>query len=466
MSRSLYAGSRGRGLALLGAGLALATCVGLVAGRWPGVALGAMVAVVFAVVMLRDLVTGIVIFTVASFGAVLSLGGSASASKALGGLLVLAWIAALAKQPPGEARALLRDQRGLAACALALVAWSVLSSAWAQSSSAALLGASRYAQDLVLFPILYTGVRRFTQVRWIAAAFIAGALLAMLYGAATGYTVDGSRLVGALEDPNETATVLVAASILTVALGIGERRSRVRRWMAFAAAGLAMVGVVATASRGGLVALAATAVVGVIIAGRWRRQIVTAAGIGAVLVVGWFVLLAPSSSVSHITSTATPRTTLWTVAGRTIEANPFVGVGNDNFSIDAKNYLVQPGVTTRADQIVTAPHVAHNIYLEVWADTGVVGLALFIAVVLIPLRATWTAVKRLEKAGRRAEEILARALILAIVAMLSAGFFISDEYSKQLFLLLALACGMCGAVRSRLSEGGAALPGGGDPEPT
>jgi O-antigen ligase len=424
-----------------------------------------MVVAVLAVAMLRDLVTAIVIFTVASFGAVLSLGGAASASKALGGLLVLAWLTALAKQPRAEARALLRDHRGFVACAVALVAWSLISSAWAQSSSAALLGASRYAQDLLLFPVLYTGVRRFTHVRWIAAAFIGGALMAMLYGAATGYTVDGSRLVGALGDPNETATVLVAASVLAIALGIGERRSSVRRWIAFAAAVLAMVGVVATASRGGLVALAATAVVGVIIAGRWRRQIVVAAGIGAVLVAGWFLLLAPASSVSHITSTATPRTTLWTVAGRAIEANPFVGVGNDNFSIDAKNYLVQPGVTTRADQIVSTPHVAHNIYLEVWADTGVIGLALFIAVVLIPLRAAWTAVQRLEQAGRRAEEILARALILAIVAVLAAGFFISDEYSKQLFLLLALASGVCGVMRSRASERGPASLGEADQEP-
>jgi hypothetical protein len=85
--------------------------------------------------------------------------------------------------------------------------------------------------------------------------------------------------------------------------------------------------------------------------------------------------------------------------------------------------------------------------------------------VLIPLRAAWTAVQRLEQAGRRAEEILARALILAIVAVLAAGFFISDEYSKQLFLLLALASGVCGVMRSRASERGPASLGEADQEP-
>jgi hypothetical protein len=70
--------------------------------------------------------------------------------------------------------------------------------------------------------------------------------------------------------------------------------------------------------------------------------------------------------------------------------------------------------------------------------------------VLAALRAAWTAVATLE-AGRQDEEILARALIVAIVAILSAGFFISDEYSKQLFLLLALSSAMLGVLRTELS---------------
>jgi O-antigen ligase len=267
--------------------------------------------------------------------------------------------------------------------------------------------------------------------------------------------VDSSRLVGAIGDPNETATVLVVASVLALALGIGETQSRLRRWGAFGAAILAIFGIVATASRGGLVALAATTLVAVVISGRWRRQIAAAAGVGAVLAAGWFLLLAPASSVSHITSDQTPRTTLWTVAGRAIEANPVVGVGNDNFSLAASHYLVRPGVTTRADQIVVVQDVAHSIYLEVWADSGIVGLALFLLLVVAPLRTAWRAVKVLEQAGRRADEILVRALIVAIVAILAAGFFISDEYSKQLFLLLGLACGLGAAVRTQLPKGGA-----------
>jgi O-antigen ligase len=104
-------------------------------------------------------------------------------------------------------------------------------------------------------------------------------------------------------------------------------------------------------------------------------------------------------------------------------------------------------VTTAADQIVTTPKVAHSIYLEIWADLGVVGLLLFAGLVVITLRAGVLAAARFRADGRRAEEILARGVVVAIVAMLAADIFLSDLYSKQLFLLLALAPAMSALAR-------------------
>lgn len=439
-------------LAILGPGLLGALGFGLIAGRWPVAAAAGAAALALALAMLKDLAIGIVVFTVASFATVLSLGGSATGAKGIGFLLVLAWVATIARRPAGEApRGLAREHGRLALFAVGLVAWSVLSVAWAQSPKTALGGASRYAQDLALFPIVYTGVRRFAHVRWIAAAFVAGALLATLYGVMTGPAVDDSRLVGALGDSNIAAASMVAAAVLAFALGVGER-SGARRWAAFGAAALALVGLGATASRGGIVALGVTGVVMIVVAGRWRRQCVLAAAMGSVLVVGWFVLLAPTAARQHISTTQTPRTTLWTMAGRAIEANPIVGLGNDNFTNSAVNYLVAPGATTRADQVLTTPQPAHNIYLEIWADLGIVGLTLFVGVVVAALRAAVSAAAILQAAGRRGDEFLARALIVAIVALLAASFFISDEYSKQLWLLLALAPAMLAVARPRGSS--------------
>lgn len=430
------------------AGLLLAACCGVLAGYSPLIGLGVALAAVVMVVMFRDLVAGLVVFTVASFGEVFSGGHSASGAKAIGFLLLLAWVATLARRPRGEAVALLRDQRWLVVFAGALLAWSVLSAAWAHSPGTALVGASRWAMDLVLFPIVYTAVRDARHVRWVMTAFLIGAILAVIYGVASGNNVDGSRLAGALGDPNETAAVMVAAAVLALALGASEQRSRTRRWIYFATAAGALVGLAATASRGGLVALAVTLVATLLMAGRWRRQAAIAAAVGAMLVVGWFAFLAPASSRSHLSNLQTPRTTLWLVAGRTIEANPVLGVGNDNFALVSRDYLAQPGVTTAAFQIVTDPHLAHNIYLEIWADLGTVGVLLFAGLVITVLRAGVLAAASFREARRRTEEILARSVVIAIVAMLAADIFLSDLYSKQMFLLLALAPAVLAAARA------------------
>jgi O-antigen ligase len=234
-----------------------------------------------------------------------------------------------------------------------------------------------------------------------------------------------------------------------------------RRFAWLGAATLSLLGLVATASRGGLVALAVTAVAAVVVGGRWRRQAIFAATAGAVLVVGWFVFLAPAGSRSHISSDQTPRTTIWMIAGRAIAANPIVGLGNNNFTSSAKNYLIAPGPTTRADQIVTTPEPAHNTFLEIWADLGIVGLALFLAIVGAALRSALAAGAILGKAGRHGDELLAKALVVAIVAMLSAYFFISYQYSKQLWLLLAFALAALPAARAHVAAIGRAEVRGG-----
>lgn len=437
-----------RALAVLGCGLLGAVVFGLVAGRSPVVAVGLATAAAVAAVMFYDLTLAIVLFTAGSFAEAFSIGGGSGGIAARTGLLVLAWVVYLARRPRSERRSLLTDHRGLALLGGVFVAWSVFSVGWAHSQSTALLGASRYAQDVVLFPILYVGVRRFAHVRWVAAGFVAGALAFTALGAAIGSTGGDSRLAGALGDPNDTAAALAAAAVLAFALGAGEQGSRLRRGSAFGAATLALVGLAATASRGGLIALAVTAVVAVVLAGRWRRKAVCAAVVGSALVAVWFTLLAPAGSRAHISSLQTPRTTIWTVATRTIQANPIVGVGDNNFTDTAKDYLLQPGVTTRADQIVTTPEPAHNIYLEIWADLGIVGLVLFLAVVVASLRAALGAAAILGAAGRHRDELMAKAVVVATVAMLTAYFFISYQYSQQLWLLLALGPAMLGAVRA------------------
>ena len=100
--------------------------------------------------------------------------------------------------------------------------------------------------------------------------------------------------------------------------------------------------------------------------------------------------------------------------------------------------MLRPGAISRIQYLVDVPHLVHNTYLQLLAETGVVGLALYLLVVIGSLRATSSAVKRFEARGRPELADLARAVLMGAVAMLVALFFISDGDDIRLWVLLAM----------------------------
>jgi O-antigen ligase len=79
----------------------------------------------------------------------------------------------------------------------------------------------------------------------------------------------------------------------------------------------------------------------------------------------------------------------------------------------------------------------HNAYLEALTDLGVPGLVIFVAVLAAALstgvRAAWS----FERLGDIQMELIARAVVLALVGVLVAEVFVSSQYSKYLWLLIA-----------------------------
>jgi putative inorganic carbon (hco3(-)) transporter len=428
-------------------------CLGAVTGRSPLIGVGIAIALAATAVVASNLELGIIVFAIASFANDLPLSSVATAGKAVGFLLLVGWAAVVGTGGQRDRRGLLADHQGVVIFCLLFLCWNVLSATWAQSPSTALSGSSRYAMNVALFPIVYTGIRDLRSVRRVAIAFVAGAVLSIAYGTLAGTAIAGdpSRLAGALGDPNETAMALVAAAVLAFALA-GGARSRPAKFAAIAC-GLGSLGaLVDTGSRGGLVALVVAVATGIALADRYRGRALVAALVTMAMGVGFFLAVAPSGS-SHITSGggSDGRSTLWTLAVRAIEAHPIQGLGNDNFQDDAGEFLVEPGYTDSAGLVIDTPHVAHNIYLEMWADIGIVGLLLFLALVAACVRCNLRAIQALKQAGRQADELIARGVLVATVGMLAADFFISDIFSKQLWLMLAIAPALANVAR-RASE--------------
>ena len=133
------------------------------------------------------------------------------------------------------------------------------------------------------------------------------------------------------------------------------------------------------------------------------------------------------------------------VSARTIQ-----GVGSGNFTTASIHYLLEPGKLVRDDFIVDTPKVAHNTYLQVLAELGIVGFALFMTILLFSFVCAFKAHRVAARAGDRELDIIARATVVALTALFAAYFFVSRDYGKQLWLLLALCPVMLEIARREL----------------
>jgi O-antigen ligase len=433
--------------------LLVALAVGVLAGASPMLAIAVGGALVFTLIVISDLMLGVCLFLLVTFLDVVSTNQNISVTKGAGALLAGAWLATIATRP-GSRRSLTSSEPWLVATMLAFLAWSAMSAVWAENSSAVAQSTFRFALDAMLMPIVFSAVRERKHVVWILAVFVVGALLSVAWGATHAAAAGSSsarqagRLSGATVEANVLATLLIVCMVFAVALAMVLRRSPVARALSVFAALAAAAAFFGTFSRGGIVALGVVILAGCVYAAKWRRAFVALA-IGVALVGAVFVQDTTSGAVQRLTSTDTSgRADIWKVGLRMVRAHPVVGVGSGNYTTAEPHYLLtSAGAIKNVNLILISPHVAHNIYLHVLAEMGVIGLALFLSIIGLSIRCAVKAVALFRARGERSLEILGRALVIAITGILAADFFVSEQYSKQLWLLLAIGPALLAIAR-------------------
>lgn len=433
--------------------------VGALAGVDPSLAIVAALGVAFVLVTFADLTAGLVILILVVFLERVPLAGPVlSFTKIAGLLLALSWLARLATAGEGR-RAAFFSAHPVASYVLVLfLAWAAISTSWAESSGDAFLDLSRYVLNAALFVIVFTAVQNRSQAGWVLGAFIAGAAATSVYGLVlrpAPEPEEALRFTSTIEDPNVLAAALVAG--LTLALGalLALRRSPGLRLAAAGAAALCLVTFLLTGSRGGLVALGVALVSAVVLAGRWRVQAAAMALVVVLSAAVYVAAYAPPQIRDRIAETTKGetraiegRTTIWEVGWRMVEDNPVAGVGVGSFQPASAHYVLEPGEAPRSDLVVDRPPVAHNTYLHVLAELGVIGAALFLGIIGFSLRCAARAVRGFREAGDFRMEIIARALIVAVAGVLAADFFISEQFSKNLWLLLGLCPSLLAIAQS------------------
>jgi putative inorganic carbon (hco3(-)) transporter len=426
-----------------GALVVMGLAFGVLAGLDPKLAIAAAIGLGFAGLVLANITVGLCLFALISFLEVLN--SSFGVAKLVGFLLALSWLAVVTTRDEAE-NDFIGAHPGITYLLALFVGWTAASAVWAESAPAALDFAFRYLQNALLFLIVYTAVREPKHARWVAGSFLSGATIAAMFAILNPPAVgqyDVVRATGTIGDPNELAAVLVAGLILGGTLFSILRRSPALRLTAAVGSVLCAVGLFSTFSRGGLVALGCALVAAMFVGGRWRGRAVAigvTAALGAVL---FFAMFAPKQASERITKVdgGTGRTDIWNVGGRMVEAHPIRGVGAGNFQVSAVHYVLKPG-SIRYDYFIDHPKVAHNTYLQVLAELGFVGLGLFLTLIVFAFTCIVKAARRFAESKDRDMELLTRGVLLALIGILAADFFISGQFSKQLWLLL----GMCPAL--------------------
>jgi O-antigen ligase len=227
-----------------------------------------------------------------------------------------------------------------------------------------------------------------------------------------------------------------------------------------AAIGLVVLtlGFVWSGSRGGFIALAAVALFIVLrysaIPLRWRLG---ATALVAIVVVAtasdhyWEQMGTITSDSDYNHTSESGRLPIWHRGIGYMMANPLLGVGPNNFpaaegTLSALAERQQYGIGVRWN-------AAHNSFVQIGAEVGLPGLALFVAVIasaFAALRRAGRAEAGLASSGARRPP-LTPALTASLIGFVVGAFFLSLAYSEMLYTLVALAVGLHKVTRDAVA---------------
>jgi putative inorganic carbon (hco3(-)) transporter len=429
---------------LVAASAALSIAVGAISGAQPKLGLLAAIGVVFVALVLTNLRIGFAAMVMFAYLEVLSVLGGVSLAKVAGALIVVAWIAVVSVGGKRE-RNLFAAHPAFTYAVLLFLVWNAISVTWSDSPSEALTSVMRYGLNAFLLPIAYTAVRSRRDAIRILAAIVVGATIAALSAIASPPPPESAiygRAAGTVGDPNELAAALLVGLAIAVAFAANRHIGAAYRALAGCSAALCLAGILISLSRGGLLGVAAAMVIAILVGGRWRARVLALAGVLAVLAVGYFAFVASLPAKQRVLDVGaeggTGRLDLWTVGLRMIEAHPLNGIGSGQFPISSVHYLLRPGLIQSGAFILSTPKVAHNTYLNVTAELGLVGGVLFVGLIAFCIGCALVAIRRVKRAEDECMEILLRGFVVAIGGYLVTLLFLSESTAKLFWILLGL----------------------------
>jgi O-antigen ligase len=403
----------------------------------PYLLLGALLVIATAAAILLQWRLGAILLVAAlPFESALAFGPMASGMKALALLtLVSLAIALLMDEKLFERLARLR-QRPLVLAVFAFTLWVSVSVLWASNTGAALRATVTFLGIFGLMVIFGLLEKRYLVLAW--ACFVFSAALSVPAGyvlpvpEGSDMAVSG-RFGPAGAGPNSYACLLAIAFF--VALFWLVRRHGI---LALLISPVFLYGIFATGSRTGLIALVATPLLALLFVPRlaarlnWRILPMYFLGAAAMAVMFLAIPSLAESAVERYTAlsnvqsegTWTGRWSLWQGALELIASHPILGVGVGNYSQAAMEHSAT--VVAHSARKDAVAGVAHNMFLGVASQLGLVGLILFLGVLFSVFK---TAVPIAQ------ESRLGTGIFCGLIVVLIAGLTLSWETDKIVYVI-------------------------------
>lgn len=308
-----------------------------------------------------------------------------------------------------------------------------------------------YYWKAVLIAILTTGLvrdRRRFRILLLLVAFSIGFLGAKrgLFGLLRGGIRYHDGPGGFMNDNNAFALALNMVLPLLVGIAVVEKE-KILKIVAWTMAGLCLLTILFTFSRGGLLTLC---LITPLLIWRSRQRLL----VGAVLALGLsaFLFFTSDSFTAEYAERASTisdyegdrsamgRLQAWNTSWRVFLDYPWTGVGPNNFIVVHPVYSPNPGEF----------RVSHNMYLQLLSECGFPALLFFLATVGSTL---WGLQRlRAETTTQAWAETYARMFQISILAYLVGSFFLNTAYNELIYELIGLAVSLEVIARTAPAE--------------
>lgn len=313
--------------------------------------------------------------------------------------------------------------------------------------------------SLLLCVFAAAAIRSESDARWLLAAITVGGVIFCLYSRFNSHTDRAGRPTGIIfYDANDLA--LLASTTAALALGLGHTALTQRaRMIWLGSAGVLLVSVLWTVSRGAFLALSATSIYLLLspVMPAAKRTLALVLGFVGLLAVGgqsyigqMKTMLAPEEDYNFSGASPNGRGEIWKRGMQYVKERPLLGAGARNYTAaeNRSEYAKQQLQSGKGFKLSRA----HNSYLEIAVELGIPGFLLFTFSLLESLRRLHVR-SRFGGGPMDNTKRMAAYMAAGFSGLIVGAFFLSAEYFALVYAVIGIA-----AALTTLKPGGSARP--------